>query len=283
MWKSHRKRPKGNELLNKATRLKPHIFPATTRCIYCESAGDLTLEHIIPKSLSGALLLPKGSCINCAEVIKKFEQTCARTMFGPLRVSYGFPTRRKKERPAEFLVEKTDADGATATIAIKAADYPKLLFMLQLCHLPAVLHHGGIQIGDAIKPFVVATELTDFSPHVGQTLGKFDAYAFGRLVAKIGHGLASAALGPNDFKPLATDLILGRSDDLTRIVGGLREVAPPTDTLHWLRLRDHLCLPARKRYVVAHVRLFACFGAPTYLVAVGERDWNAPALSMLVK
>lgn len=262
----------------KPTRLTPHIFPAVGRCVYCGAVEGLTLEHVIPKSLSGALLLPQASCMQCAAITAKFEQTCARTIFGPLRSSYGFPTRRPKERPKQFVVETTDASGNTTQVTIPTMDYPKLLFMLQFCRLPGLLSGGLDQDGPAIKPFVIATEPTDFSPHIGQALGKFDAFAFARLVAKIGHCLMSATLKPDQVRPLALEFIMGKSDDLASIAGGLSEIATVEASLHWTRLRDHFCVPTRKRYVVAHVRLFACFGAPTYLAAVGERDWDAPLL-----
>lgn len=262
----------------KPTRLYPHVFPPAQRCIYCDATDALSLEHIIPKSLSGALLLPQASCGQCADLTKRFEQTCARTIFGPLRVTYGMPTRRKSERPREFVVEAIDASGNKTNVVIPAANYPRLIFLLQFCHLPNVLQAGLRQMGEPLKAFVQLTEATDLGNHVGHALGHFDAFAFARLIAKIGHGLASATLAPTDFRPIALDFILGKSDDLHAIVGGMDDIAPSEDVLHWVRLRDHFCVPSKRRFVVGYVRLFACFGTPTYVAAVGERAWDAPLL-----
>lgn len=125
-----------------------------------------------------------------------------------------------------------------------------------------------------IKPWVAA-DMTTLVGREGWTVGQFDAFAFARLLAKIGHGLAVAQFGAHKFSPLALDFMFGRTENLSRVVGGTFVDEPPITSVHWLRLRDHYHLPSKRRFLVAHIRLFACIGAPTYHVAVGEIPWAA--------
>jgi HNH endonuclease len=73
-------------------------------CIYCGSTEELSDEHIIPMGLGGRLVLSHASCAICSSKTSKQERTCLRTMYGPLRLLYGLPSRRKRERPREGLI-----------------------------------------------------------------------------------------------------------------------------------------------------------------------------------
>jgi len=55
--------------------------------------------------------VPISSCRECAKKTGAFEQACQGTMYGPLRMDYGLPSRRKKERPnAEWSYIDVDSD-----------------------------------------------------------------------------------------------------------------------------------------------------------------------------
>src|ERR1700722_327750 len=78
---------------------QPKIYPALNRCMYCGSMSGLSDEHVVPFGLGGRVIVPKSSCTDCAKKTGRFERTCQRTMFGPLRMYYDLPTRRPQERP----------------------------------------------------------------------------------------------------------------------------------------------------------------------------------------
>jgi hypothetical protein len=101
------------------------------------------------------------------------------------------------------------------------------------------------------------------------------------MLAKIGHCLAVTKLGLKGFSPLALDFMFGRTNNLSRVVGGTLNDEAPATSLHWLRLRDHFDVSSKRRFVVAHIRLFACLGAPAYHVAVGEVPWNSKLLGVM--
>ncbi len=83
----------------------PRTYDPADVCIYCGSTVALSDEHIIPLGLGGRLILPKASCAICREAASKFERTCLRTMYGPLRLLYDLPTRRKGDRPETLLLK----------------------------------------------------------------------------------------------------------------------------------------------------------------------------------
>lgn len=98
------------------------------------------------------------------------------------------------------------------------------------------------------------------------------------MIAKTAHAHATALLGTGAFKPLLSDLILGKTTDWIKFVGGeihpdradWRLLRPTPEHLNtfiifdWFREFDGRC------FFVAAVRLFSNLGAPTYFAVVGE-------------
>jgi hypothetical protein len=97
--------------------------------------------------------------------------------------------------------------------------------------------------------------------------------AFARLLAKIAYGCAVAAVGCDlsRFEEVyVLPAILSETDDIGRYVGGMgNDVPPPEPDLHYI-----------KYYLEGgdlrlHVRLFARFSAPEYVVVVGRVPYEA--------
>jgi len=85
-------------------------------------------EHIIPFGLGGRMVLPKATCPECAKKTSSFEHTCLRTMYGPLRLLYDLPSRRKKNRPETLpLKVKFNPDDEWTLIQVEQNRYPFLL------------------------------------------------------------------------------------------------------------------------------------------------------------
>ena len=61
------------------------VYPPVGCCIYCGGDGGkegrLDSEHIIPKGLQGAFILPRASCIPCARKTSAFETTCLQKTY----------------------------------------------------------------------------------------------------------------------------------------------------------------------------------------------------------
>ena len=112
------------------------IYAAVGHCIYCGGNKALSDEHIVPLGLGGRRVLPKSSCGECAKKTGAFERTCQRTMYGPLRMYYDLPSRRRKERPATLpLKVKLTPDADWSFIDANREVYP-FLVLLSLLQMP---------------------------------------------------------------------------------------------------------------------------------------------------
>ena len=248
---------------------RPAISEEVGSCIYCGNSDHLSDEHIVPRSLGGCMILRKASCDCCANVIKKFEQTCARNMFGAIRIKRNFPTRRKSERPSKISLERRSDDGSITVSDVDICDYPEVLFFMRF------KHRAGLLLGDPsnhkseIEGWVSCCRGTNLK--AGDRPGVFDAYAYARLIAKIGLGLSVFHHGNQGLLPETIDFVLGKHNDLARVVGGELRGSPPTEALHTVDLDDKIDLSTMSQYITARIRLFSAMGAPTYHAVVAKR------------
>ena len=253
-----------------------YAYPPVGRCIYCGATENLSEEHIIPYALDGHLVLPDASCSKCAGITKKFEQICAREMFGPLRIRLKLNTRRKKQRPKHLPIVTFDDQGNSKTVTVSSEKFPRVCLGLKL-PLP------GIMLGQ--KPtrvldnptIVVSSEDSEVKPYMpkdkhGAIFGVMHCNAFILLLAKIAHAFAVANFGMERFKHRLPPLIVGADDDsedtILYLVGGDTQDTQQEQSLHSLNHR--LVQINGKHFRVVIIHLFAFMGMPSYQVVVGE-------------
>lgn len=250
-------------------------FPPVGRCIYCGTTqGKLSREHIIPLALGGNLILPYASCRDCADIIKKFEQLCARNMFGSLRIRLGMPTRRPSERPTE-LSSVIVRNGVSEVINVPSTKFPAACVGLKLPS-PGILlgkepssQFDKVELvmktfGDEYKAFI--------KPGEGMRLGAMNPYAFCKLLAKIAHSFAVSQIGLDAFTHFLPDVILGKNDKHAYFIGGDEDPDDPPQPLQ-LPVQLHQ-LQFRKidgtQYLFVTIQLFRFIGMPRYHIVVGE-------------
>jgi len=79
------------------------------------------------------------------------------------------------------------------------------------------------------------------------------------------------------FRPLALDLILGRSKDYSYLVGGQLDTEPPRHGyVYDLDINYRDSADGRRKLIWTPIRLFADTKSPTYMAVVGEVDWSNP-------
>jgi hypothetical protein len=250
-------------------------------CIYCESREGLTDEHIVPLGLGGRLLLPKASCRSCNEWTSKAERTCLRTMYGPLRLLYGLPSRRSANRPESLpLKVKRTADSDWEHIDVPQEKYPFLVLFPELGEPGALT---GAHVNQAAGPAACKFWIRGASPSyefksllekLAKELGvhsvmpeaRSDMAAFCRMLSKIALAYAVAELGyqvaaKSQIARFATNGDLAHCRFFIGDVGGQQ---PSSNSLHELSTRFVPPHPG----VVVRVRLLAKLGTPTYLVAL---------------
>ena len=261
-------------------------FPAAKSCIYCGKAPPevaLTLEHIIPLGLKGYYKLPK-SCRGCANIIKKFEQRALRNVLGNARIHSGMGWGHPKEQPTHRSVKVKTAEGFEMH-SVTIEDHPFVMAMVDV-YPPGILW-SETKVDRYERVRVVFHNLQGDTNERANRTGKgrgvrLEQVAaspdFWRLLAKIGHAFASASvaeIGP--FEPFLLDIILrNEMGDGPNLIGGGDEHTPPSPNVERNVLHDIWLTKAKKpgdasqaALVVVCVRLFACFGMPTYQVVVG--------------
>ena len=260
-------------------------YEAANACIYCGATENLHDEHIIPFALGGKWIFPNASCAECGKKTSAFEGVCARTMFGPMRMLFNVQTRRKRERPGKLpLRVKRARGGPWTTIDVPRAQYP-FLYLLPYLGNPTVLTGEAADrdklpnaqrfwIRGATGPRGMPAHLEALAQQFGvaelMPTGTFDVPPFSLMLAKVAHSFAVAELGPDTFAPFLPDFIKdGDALGLLHYVGGFPEAEPLTQTLHEIGFIANRPAPD---IVVVGIRVFSCFGTPSYLVAVGRRD-----------
>jgi hypothetical protein len=243
-------------------------------CIYCGRSGlVLTDEHVVPLSLGGQHIINEASCLDCADITKKFEQDVARELWGDARISYDAPSRRKKRRATHVILP--DPQNPQRRIKVPYSEYPAPLVFYKmhkaglLQGVPALLDISGawqfVTVSDHQKNL-------DFEKKFGMPLtAKFRHVpaSFARLLAKTAYCNALCSLDPGDFRPICVPYILGRDDNLSYIVGSSFNIPEPTPDVGYV-LRTIAFYTDDKMMILTEVRLYANNSTPMYHVVVGD-------------
>ena len=260
-----------------------HRYSPVGRCIYCgATSGQFSDEHIIPFALNGALILPKASCDACARITHVYERTVARGIFGHFRMRYKVQSRRPEKRPTHIPIGTLLPDGTKGTANVPVDEHPVTLFVYKF-EQPTILRGLAPDVEDfkwvPISVFSRA-ELDAFIEkyHWDRLLKLVPVpVEFARTLAKIGFSFAVAEFGLDSFTPLPMTLaaILGRTSNVSFVVGGDWEIPPPDPKgMHILTPTCHT--KPGGALVVIEIRLFPAFETPQYRVVVGEIDFQNP-------
>lgn len=256
------------------------VYSPVGRCIYCDSTDNLTVEHIIPFGLGGRLELPEASCHRCSRITGDFEHTCLRTMYGPLRLLYDLPSRRKKSRPPKLpLKVKQTAENDWTYIDVEQERYPFLILFPQLS-MPNMLtgqkeRHGakaktfwirgaspGYVFKDLLQQLTVQLNVHTIMPEA-----KAEVDRFCQMLSKIAYSFAVGELGIEAFTPFMIPHILRRElDDTDDYIGCWSETEKATENLHEVSIVELI----DRSLVVVRIRLLAKLETPTYIVVAGR-------------
>ena len=245
-----------------------HRFDPVGKCIYCSSNDELSDEHILALALGGHWILPAASCLACASITGRDEALVLRGGLWAVRDFLKFPSRSKK-RPTHFPLHAVNGN-ESRKILVASEHYPVLLALplyagpnlLPLPDCPRLIGEPWFKFlrvdPDILEKTYGATEYAPSS---------MDAHAFARLLMKVAHGLAVATYGAENFRPFLPPYILGKKKDYLTLVGSSNE-SSICEHDHELKIADFGNKPVR--WIVAHLNLFAKFGAPGFRVIVGQ-------------
>ena len=182
--------------------------------------------------------------------------------------------RRKRPRPAKWI--KAPVGKLSDPLqAVPINDHPSSIVMFEFGLTGITL--GFPETGKFDVKISLVPVVTDFWERVRRTRsqvfsndGGASPQYFARMLAKIAHAYAVAEIGADKFTPLLLDQILGtRAPRIGHLFGSERFNKPATKELHELSWDKETLSDGRAFYVVK-IRLFACYGAPTHRVVVGE-------------
>jgi hypothetical protein len=229
--------------------------------------------------LNGPWKLLEASCGKCATITSRFETAILKTTFDAVRIALDFPSRNKKERPSQLPLS-IERGGRQEVVYIPAEEYPAVIVMPHL-EPPGYLigtedtdlrvtGSTGVQIGG---PPIAEVGKKLSAQSISTSAGFDPVDAFARLLAKIAYGCAVAATGCDLSRfddVYVLPMILGRSDDIGRWVGGSNDDQPAAKAdLHKVKF---FIIDGEFR---VHVRLFAQFNAPEYVVVVGRTSYKS--------
>lgn len=249
-------------------------FEPVNRCIYCRSVeAGLTDEHVVPFALGGNYVLPKASCPTCSRITAQFEGVTCRTTLGNLRMRYGFPTRRKRDRPEFIEIGIQNEDGSIGRRKVPVHEYPVGAFI-------PYFGRAGFFLGAPPNLNVLQTTLKN---HPTDELEVFtqkykwdgrvsvrwmpDEYAL--TVIKIAYCYAIAALGINGFEPIAASYIAQREKNFSYIFGQVGENPPVSGPSSIWTVSFRFEQRPNGVILTAFVSLLPGMGTPIYEVIVG--------------
>lgn len=251
----------------------PLRIPTRNYCIYCGACDmRLTDEHVVPYSLGGQHILERASCDICANITKRFEQDVARDLWGDARAAYNAPTRRKKERATAVVLQ--DPKGLESDLTVAVNEYPAVFVFYEMPR--AGILEGRSADNDVSDTWILSMLSDDkrreeFHGRVpGRLTVKFRhvPISFARLVAKIGYCQVLTSLSPTDFEAVCLPYILGKSKNLSHIVGARPGHEPPEPNIGY-QLASHRFGTDSLQVITAAVRLLANCDTPTYHVVIG--------------
>jgi hypothetical protein len=261
-------------------------MPMQGRCIYCRKEPpdvQLTREHIIPDGIGGNLVLPDGSCRECANIFKEFEGPVMTTSFGMARDSMRLRSKKRRGRARRHRTTYAtlDHEGRRGTEEY----YPINPFMPSLVVTAGHNVRARILTGETgpVAPIAVSmcTLRSDNIPHSRTIAALIDPAGMARFVAKIAHCYAVAAFGIDGFLPYLVDFIKGPGSKYTytnpHLIGSVPRQVDPS-ALHKISVRvveqigsQLPMMPAhKKQLVVVTLSLFCPYDVPDYEIVAGE-------------
>lgn len=256
------------------------------KCVYC---GDteyapgqsraLGGEHSVMEGIGGTLELLEASCLECERSTGAFETKILQNIFEIPRRHMNVRTNAKLSgQKIKFRGHQHDSE---VEIRLPFASHPKLIIM-PTYHAPCCLSGLGTQRcnvsgfwSDGLRkaPPVNEEYRKIYSPEIDMDL-------FAQFLAKIAHTYAVSRVGLHKFRAELTGAIRnrlgkrGRWHERHYFVGGRPQNFLPSSALHELTLLYQRVLGVWM--LVVRIRLFACMGAPVYLVVVGQWLGGAP-------
>lgn len=263
-------------------------YPPLLMCMYCfdkPATSELTTEHIIPKAIAGALVLPRSVCGPCQIKTQKAERDCISKdgIFYAVKEHLKLPSRsmRRNKTPRPTSLPVAEFDGSfdeqpenMQEANFKWVDLPLAKHPLTIL-MPGLARAGYLLGQEPSENYTLKNTGMYFDRlldpiergRIRSPMVKFNPGSLCKLFAKIAHGAAVAEIGLDNFSPFLPPYILGTEKSLSYYVGTLPDKPEKTQQLHNTLIQN-------EQLLIGHVRLFGNFELPAWEVVIGELHQN---------
>ena len=205
-------------------------------------------------------------------------------MYGPLRLLYGLPSRRKRERPSTLQLKVKKTSGSEwEYVSVPQERYP-FLITFPYFEAPAAMYTADAS--SAAGPGTKQLWIRGGSPHYNfkqllqslvEELGvysvmpesKADVSAFCSLLAKVALSYLAAEAGIYAHRSRLAQIALGEDmSNCLYYIGSVKKDEPPVERLHDLSFERHL----RTDSILVRIRLLSKLGTPTYFVVLPRKE-----------
>ena len=239
------------------------------RCIYCGSEDSLTDEHVIPYALNGVIVLNRGSCKKCANIISRIERRVLRGPLSDYRYLKQFKSRSKYK---EFVPTKNytfqNKQGKLAQREMHLNEVGVYMFLPQFAepkYFGGNPNDTGIEI-KGIHKFSALPKKNNIKPDIDEVkiTQDFPTELFLRFLCKIALGYVSLIYPREKYKSFITDFILGKKSGIQdwQYIG-----SPEKSTFSNNEIAIKVYLT--KKVIWCEIKLFNDLPV-TYKVVVGE-------------
>lgn len=256
------------------------------KCMYCFGSferGDLSSEHVIPKSLGGTIVIPNSVCEKCRVITSKAEADCISRdgVFYAAKEHLRLPSRSRRRnrtsRPEALPLGEFDGDFDNLHDNMGSANFNWEYIPIEKHPFSIVLlklHRAGILVGreasenfgfDGMGMYMDGGMPAAGDGRIRAYLAKFNPLSFCRFVGKVAYGAAVAQFGLSGFLPIIIPALIGSDRFLSSYVGSSGFSSSRR------RLSLHrIVMFFYRGYLVAEVQLFSRFGCQVYEVVVGR-------------
>jgi len=259
--------------------------PHAESCIYCDSTGKRTSEHVLPYAWGGIVQIHGGSCEECQRITQAFEgQALNDGAMAHVRKALGLQSRtrhRKVVSPVETRIVGADGQPLAPVEGVE----PPIIMGLPLFSKPGLISGDGTRVelefqgmgavafgGDLTEFFDGQSEVVVTQQESGKRI-----MAFARTIAKIAYGWAwrDGVIQRLGGAPALVNAFMHKPEKLGAFLGAKPQ---PYERFPGMTMRIEYKLSMPRQLVYLEVQMFAETGAPTYEVVLGQvadmRAWR---------
>jgi hypothetical protein len=209
------------------------VFGPLGYCMYGpdHSKEKLTREPVIPRGLSGGIILRGSSCEDCRKKTHKFETECLAKNWKLFRTELDLELSDRRLAPTHGTITVQHA-GYSVPLIVPLRDYPLVLTMPKIADGPALLTGNNTPAATGLVHIYdskdAVARLARHKIRIAGIQADYNFKAAIQLLAKIAHGMMYVNFEMDYVQPLLLNIIV--NDDINeawKIIGATDPITYP--------------------------------------------------------